>query len=199
MNVQHKDFIGFYQDAYPKGYCQHLVSEFEALAEKGAGISRQKGEGALRHQKEDWQVFLNPKNHNLDLFGEKNSVDVFFDVLQKCYEEYCDKYSVLKNSGTIRATTMKMQRTDSGGGYHIWHAEQGSSDSANRVLTYMLYLNTLPEESCGETEFLYQQKRVKTQENLLLIWPAAYTHAHRGNPVYGGTSKYIVTGWFYFD
>jgi hypothetical protein len=38
-----------------------------------------------------------------------------------------------------------------------------------------------------------------SEENLMLIWPAAYTHAHRGNPVYGKNSKYIVTGWFYYD
>lgn len=199
MNIDYKDFIGFYHDAYPDGYCRHLISEFEALAGKGAGVNRQKGEGALRHAKDDFQIFLNPKNHGLEFFNGKNSVDLFFEGLQNCYENYCDKYSVLKNTGKIQATAMKMQRTDSGGGYHVWHGEQGSGHGANRVLTYMLYLNTLPEESCGETEFLYQQQRIKTEENLLLIWPAAYTHAHRGNPVYGQVSKYIVTGWFYFD
>lgn len=199
MNVLHKDFIGFYRNAYPEGYCQHLISEFEALAEKGSGTNRQKSEGALRHDKDDYQIFLNPKNHGLDFFNGENSIDLFFSGLQQCYEEYSAKYSVLKNSGKIHATAMKMQRTISGGGYHIWHAEQGDGNSSNRVLAYMLYLNTLPEESCGETEFLYQQQRVRTEENLLLIWPAAYTHAHRGNPVYGNTSKYIVTGWFYFD
>ena len=94
---------------------------------------------------------------------------------------------------------MKMQRTDAGGGYHIWHAEQGGGSHANRVLVYMLYLNTLPEGGNGETEFLYQQQRIKTEENLTLIWPAAYTHAHRGNAVFGEQSKYIVTGWFYYD
>jgi len=32
-----------------------------------------------------------------------------------------------------------------------------------------------------------------------LLWPASYTHAHRGNPVFGEQSKYVVTGWFYYD
>ena len=63
---------------------------------------------------------------------------------------------------------------------------------------YMLYLNDLDGEG-GETEFLYQKMRVKPEENLMLVWPASYTHAHRGNPVLGETHKYIVTGWFYYD
>jgi hypothetical protein len=199
MNIEYKDFIGFYRGVYPKGYCQHLIAEFERLANNGAGSNRQQSEGALKHRKDDHQILLDIKNHGALAFQEKNAVDVFFDGLQMCYEDYTGKYSVLKNNGNIRGTTMKMQRTGSGGGYHIWHAEQAGKEFANRVLVYMLYLNALPEGGNGETEFLYQQQRIKPEENLMLLWPAAYTHAHRGNPVYGDNFKYIVTGWFYYD
>jgi Rps23 Pro-64 3,4-dihydroxylase Tpa1-like proline 4-hydroxylase len=198
MNTEYKDFIGFYRNVYPEGFCQHLMAEFDALESKGVGANRQKSENAFKHDKDDYQICLNVKNHDLE-FNDKPSSKIFFDGLQACYEEYSNKFSVLKNSGSIRGTTMKMQRTGSGGGYHVWHAEQGSGPSANRAITYMVYLNTLPEASNGETEFLYQQQRIKTEENLMLLWPAAYTHAHRGNPVYGEHSKYIVTGWFYYD
>ena len=199
MNVQHKDFIGFYRGVYPNGYCQHLINEFERLDSGGAGINRQKSDGALKHVKNDTQIHINLKAHSMRPFGEHNTVDMFFDGLQECYEDYIAKYSVLQSSGNIRGTAMKMQRTDSGGGYHVWHGEQGNGNSATRVLTYMLYLNTLADGENGETEFLYQQQRIRTEENLMLLWPAAYTHAHRGNPVYGSNSKYIVTGWFYYD
>jgi hypothetical protein len=94
---------------------------------------------------------------------------------------------------------MKMQRTGPGGGYHVWHAEQGPGTNASRVVAYMLYLNTLSPEEGAETEFLYQKKRLNPVENTMVLWPAAYTHAHRGNPVLGETHKYIVTGWFYYD
>ena len=199
MNINHKDFIGFYQNVYSEGYCQHLIDGFNALESKGAGTNRQDGEGSLKHEKDDYQIFFNAKNHDLDRFNGKSCTDIFFDGLQSCYEEYSSKYSVLKNTGNIRGTAMKMQRTGSGGGYHIWHAEQGGGPQANRVLVYMLYLNTLPEAANGETEFLYQQQRVKAEENLMLLWPASYTHAHRGNAVFGEQSKYVVTGWFYYD
>jgi len=49
------------------------------------------------------------------------------------------------------------------------------------------------------TEFLYQQQRFRPTENQMILWPAAYTHAHRGNTVFGDQSKYVVTGWFYYD
>ena len=61
----------------------------------------------------------------------------------------------------------------------------------------MLYLNTLEEDAAGETEFLYQRKRVRPVENTMVIWPAGYTHPHRGNVVHGTKPKYIITGWFY--
>ena len=199
MNYEFQDFIGVFRDVFPKGYCQHLIDQFDLLEKNGVGSNRQQSERALRHTKDDHHIFLNLKNHSIDPFDGRNAVDIFFNGLQACYDAYTDKYSVLKNSGNIRGSAMKMQRTKDGGGYHVWHAEQGGAEQANRVLVYMLYLNTLPEGGNGETEFLYQQRRINPEENVMLMWPAAYTHAHRGNPVYGQTAKYIVTGWFYYD
>ena len=56
----------------------------------------------------------------------------------------------------------------------------------------MIYLNDV--EDGGETEFLYQRKRVKPVRNRAVIWPGSYTHLHRGNPPLSGT-KYVLTGW----
>jgi hypothetical protein len=123
---------------------------------------------------------------------------MIFNGLQQCFEDYTEEFSVLKD-GKIHGTAMKMQRTDSGGGYHIWHGEQGNGVHAERVLVYMLYLNDLGESDGGETEFLYQRTRIRPEENKMVVWPAAFTHAHRGNAVLGEQSKYIVTGWFYYE
>lgn len=198
MKIEYKDFIGVYSDVYPEGYCQHLISEFERLAESNAGINRQHGEGAHKHQKNDFQIGLNFGVHSVAHFNRNNTVDMFFNGLQRCYDAYTEEFSVLKND-RITGTAMKMQRTDPGGGYHLWHSEQGNGPFAERVLVYMLYLNTLEEAEAGETEFLYQQRRIAPTENTMLLWPAAFTHTHRGNTVFGQRSKYIVTGWFYYE
>lgn len=198
MNAEYKDFIGIYNNVYPEGYCQHLISEFDRLEQAGAGSNRVKSENAKPHIKNDYQIGLNFKGHATENFDGKNIIDMFFDGLQVCYEDYISKFSTL-GDGKVRATTMKMQRTGPGGGYHVWHGEQGNGDHANRVLVYMLYLNTLEPQEAGETEFLYQKQRFNPTENQMILWPAAYTHTHRGNAVFGDRSKYIVTGWFYYD
>lgn len=198
MNIEYKDFIGIYHDVYPSGFCQHLITEFERLIVSGAGSNRQQSENALRHRKDDMQLDLNIGVHNVNAFDEESSRRLFFNGLQKCFDEYTGKFSVIKDS-KIHGTAMKMQRTDPGGGYHIWHGEQGSKEHADRVLVYMLYLNSLDLDDGGETEFLYQRLRIRPRENTMVVWPASFTHAHRGNTVLGSTSKYIITGWFNYD
>lgn len=198
-DVEHKDFIGYYRNLYPSGYCEHLIKEFNRLEEGGVGSNRQKSENANKHVKDDYQIGIELRNHNLERFEDKDSCDLFFHGLQACYDDYTEKYSILRDSGKIRGTVMKMQRTGPGGGYHVWHGEQGTGFHANRVIVYMVYLNSFEDGDGGETEFLYQRTRVKPEENLMLLWPASYTHAHRGNPVLADKYKYIVTGWFYYD
>ena len=56
----------------------------------------------------------------------------------------------------------------------------------------MIYLNDIEEG--GETEFLYQQKKIKPRRGMGAIWPGSFTHLHRGNPPM--STKYTLTGWF---
>ena len=198
MKIEHKDFISVFSGVYPDGFCDHLISEFERNLTLGAGTNRQDGEGADKHIKNDYQIFSNGKNINFQDFQERKTIDLFFNGLQQCFEAYRNEFSVIKDID-IKCNNIKMQKTSTGGGYHVWHGEQGNGDQANRGLVYMLYLNSLPAEANGETEFLYQQRRINPVENTMVIWPAAFTHAHRGNPVYGDNAKYIVTGWFYHE
>jgi hypothetical protein len=200
MKSEYKDFIGIYHSVYEEGFCEHLISEFERLNKDGVSFTRQESEkNVSRHHKDDIHIFANITQDeyiSLNNFKNLSSVQVFFNGLQECYSDYSDKYSVLKDS-LIVCNSMKIQRTGNGGGYHLWHAEQGSGEeSTNRGLAYMLYLNDIPQDSFGETEFLYQQRRISPTKNTLLIWPAGHTHAHRGNPVYGDNYKYVITGWF---
>lgn len=194
----YQNFIGSYTDVFPDGFCNHIISEFERIRQKGWCGNRQDSENATKTTKNDEFYFLNLKNHVLSPFNGECTTEIFFQGLQRCYDHYVSEYDILRDIN-LRCTSVKIQKTSPGGGYHIWHSEQGNGDSANRVLTYILYLNTLDEDSAGETEFLYQRLRVPPQENCMVLWPAAFTHPHRGNAVYGDKPKYIVTGWFYLD
>ena len=75
-----------------------------------------------------------------------------------------------------------------GGGFHAWHYENGALEVAGRQFVVQVYLND--DFDGGETEFLYQQRREQAVAGDVLIFPASFTHTHRGNPPLGGT-KYI--------
>ena len=61
------------------------------------------------------------------------------------------------------------------------------------IFSSVTYLND--DFTGGETEFLHQHKRLTPKRGTVVIWPAAWTHQHRGNPPLEGT-KYILTGWY---
>ena len=58
----------------------------------------------------------------------------------------------------------------------------------------MTYLNNVEEG--GTTDFLYYDLSIKPEIGKTLIWPAEWTHAHRGDIVNKGL-KYIITGWLH--
>lgn len=199
MNVEFDSFIGVFRDVYDEGFCRHVISEFDRFQSHGLCTSRQQeNPDTSKAKKEDFFIFANGKNLAWQNFKDSSVVDVFFEGLQECYAQYESEFPYIGEGGQIRCHNMKIQKTPPKGGYHIWHAEQGSGSSSARCLVYSLYLNTL-EEGSGETEFLYQEKRLPPIENTMVLWPAAFTHPHRGNPVYGEQDKYIITGWFQYD
>jgi len=86
------------------------------------------------------------------------------------------------------------------GGYPYWHCElyprDPGGETLHRHLLWTLYLNDGFE--AGETEFLFQQRRIAPRAGSLLIAPTAFTHTHRGNRPQGG-DKVIATSWILFQ
>ena len=60
----------------------------------------------------------------------------------------------------------------------------------------MIYLNDIPYENGGATDFYHQKTSFQPKKGTVVLWPAAYTHMHRGAFLTGNMSKYIATGWF---
>ena len=61
---------------------------------------------------------------------------------------------------------------------------------------WTLYLNDDIDE--GETEFLFQGRKIVLRTGSLLIAPIAFTHAYRGNRPQGD-DKFIATSWLLFQ
>jgi hypothetical protein len=186
------NFIGIYEDAYTKEYCDSVIEYFNNAEKAGLTITRQQQQ-ASRLSKDDSQLYAHSTT-NLNYAGDLIS-QFSITFWEKIYLEYSDIFSVLKNFSPHTNYAFKVQKTEIGQGYHIWHAENDTKECTNRILAWTLYLNDVEEG--GETEFLYYPKRIKPKTGTLVIWPAGFTHTHRGNPPISNT-KYIVTGWIEF-
>lgn len=97
------------------------------------------------------------------------------------------------------AVNLQWYRADEGG-YPYWHCElfprDAQCETLHRHLLWTLYLNDDFAE--GETEFLFQQRKIAPRTGSLLIAPTAFTHTHRGNRPQGG-DKFIATSWILFQ
>ena len=186
-----EDFIGVFPNALDSKYCEDLIKHFEYCKDHTTFIRPREAE---HHKIDDDQLLYNDFAFEHDIIcGLHHQFNkTFFDATQACLQLYKEKYSILTTPKRSAIFDVKVQRTLPGQGFHIWHAEAMNRFSSPRYLTYTLYLNTIEEG--GETEFIYQKTRIKPVQGTLLIWPAAFTHTHRGNQPLSGP-KYIVTTW----
>jgi hypothetical protein len=196
MEAHYDQFIGYYPKAVSAEKCNRVVNYFEQMVEIQASYTRQKTEKCPKTIKNDFSIDVgNPKSFvSLSEFVVGNidpSVKIIMEELSNCFNHYTETYDTLLNI-TMMSLYHKVQKTLPQGGYHIWHCEQGSGTEMRRILVYTLYLNDVEEG--GETEFLYQQRRIPARKGDVCIFPAHFTHPHRGNPPLSG-EKYIMTGW----
>ena len=189
------NFIEIYSNIYSDTFCDRLIKYFDEASKMGFTINRQDFEEASNVDRADSAIFLPSEDFplhstNQDIYAEFNN-----NFWGKCYSEYVKKYGILSTLAEQKNYSIKIQKTKPGEGYHTWHCEQTNADNATRLLAWAVYLNDNFE--AGETEFLYQHYRYKPKRGDVVIFPAAFTHTHRGNPPINGT-KYIITGWIEF-
>lgn len=186
------DFIEVYDNALPDEWCDNYINYFDANDEFRYDRKTLYGKDFVQTRVEDHALDMLSNFKDLSLYS---AMRPFMKYFWPCYDKYYEKYSVLKNMGRQDVYELKIQKTEPSQGYHVWHAEQTQRAQQQRVAVLMCYLNDVDEG--GETEFLYQHKRIQPKKGRMLIWPASFTHTHRGNPPISG-NKYIITGWVEF-
>ena len=181
-------FIGIFDNVLPDNYITDIIKYFEELDK--TGFIQATKDFIPAHERDMGEVqFI--EHHIIHKVHGPFLQDFFKMVWEDVWPIYTTKFSILKNA-RMEADGLKMKSIKPGGGFHDWHYESGKDQPARKVVIQM-YLNDIDE--AGETEFLYQNKRFAPKKNRLLVWPADWSHTHRGNPPIGSTTKYILTSW----
>ena len=145
-----------------------------------------------------WEADINSDDKistdaNVDFSENDPRLVIYRHYLQQCLELYVEEYPELKRQPSFNVSKgYNIQYYKPGEGYKTWHCERANLSTTDRLLVFMTYLNDVPD---GGTEFIYQDIKVKAEKGLTLIWPADWTHTHRGQISYT-QDKYIVTGWY---
>ena len=133
----------------------------------------------------------------LNIIPNAQELTLYNIHLQAILDDYKQKYKwadFVKTYDIIE--NMIIQHYKPGEGFYKWHMEQnGYAHTVYRHLVFMTYLNDVEN---GGTEFYYfPDLKIQARKGLTLIWPAGWTHTHKG-VISNVDEKYIITGWYSF-
>ena len=221
------DFISVYPKVVSPKLCQQLREKFETCGEATPGRTGSGVDVSLKNSldisisgKPNWHaeqqqltsMILGCLLHYIRQFPhliigaialrfQDSSTQQLRQLTTEVLSQLTDDELIRYVTKVLRPGSINIQKYASGtGGYPHWHSEiypkDSSCETLHRVLLWTLYLNDVPV--AGETDFLFQGRKVKPEEGSLLIAPAGFTHTHCGHtPV--GSDKYIATSWILFQ
>jgi len=189
-----KDFLEIYDGFLSEKKSGDVLRVFESLSSV-ATISKEQGLPYFNKGRRKVCTSLT--------FSFEDTVNPSGPILESCIEAgleaYMKKYKFLKKinrTGGSRwriCPTYNIQKYDGEKeGYFTLHCEHAAGYPF-RMLVWMIFLN----DAKSGTEFPDQDRILKPKTGRLAIWPAAWTHPHKGVTPNQGL-KYIATGWGYF-
>ncbi len=185
--VRRDTFIFEKPGALSPELCERAIERFEAHSDE-------QYEGRIGQLAEKDRSIK--KSTDLVVSGKPRWKDIdqaLFRSIGQAILEFRESYPYFK--GPFKDMGYAIQRTLPGEHYH-WHIDGGSHEFSQRQLVAVWYLNDV-EGPGGETEFLFQDIKVKPEQGKLLLFPPFWTHEHRGVTLQKGV-KYIATTWVVF-
>lgn len=186
------NFVGSWM-LEPEEICDELISYFESNAHQH--IAGKVGTGLDLEVKNSRDLTIKPR----DLLTPKNEVfPKYFEKLHECYQDYLAQWPFLRMiAEEVHVGAFNIQRYERGQHFQKVHTERSDTSSLHRLFAWMTYLNDVCEEDGGATVFTHYDLTIQPIKGLTLLWPAEWTHAHKGSML-RANSKYIVTGWMHF-
>ncbi|MDA9599159.1 2OG-Fe(II) oxygenase [bacterium] len=173
--------------------CDELIVYFKAnkvRQKRGATSS-----GTSSDFKKSTDITLRPNEIEM---SDNTVFTRYFDELFMCYRDYVLQWPFLETfAKNLDIGHFNLQKYGPGEHFQKVHTERSSLDTLHRVFAFMTYLNDVEVSNGGSTFFTHYGIDVQPQKGLTMIWPAEWTHAHKGN-VLSSEQKYIITGWLHF-
>ena len=172
-------FIGIYDNVLSQKECETLIDYLEKSEEKIYGIENDAKKVGITKSYD----FNNPDDYDVNKIVNKS--------IEKSFPKYKSNYSWLAMGGEWWSVDRyyNLQKFEEGGGFFTPHCENGI-ETPQRMLVWMVYLNN----AISGTEFIYYNRIVKPKLGRMVIWPAGWTHTHKGVVPNKG-NKYMATGW----
>ena len=173
--------------------CDELINYFESNKNKQKeGVTLR---GINLDSKNSTDIKIAPRDMKLP---GNEIFEKYFHNLYACYQDYVVEWPFLATfAENLQVSSFNLQRYQSGQHFQKLHTERSSLENLHRVFAWMTYLNDVEQEDGGSTFFSHYDLAIQPRKGLTLIWPAEWTHAHRGN-VLRANNKYIITGWMTF-
>lgn len=186
-------FLYTKENALDLKICSGFIQTFEKSDEKQPGALYGPEGTSSKSGKKSTDISFTPKHLNNPNWNPL--LTNLVSVLEKGLSDYNLRHKVAMDNMdpcTI-SPVFNMQRYLPGEGFSTWHCERATVSYNNRLLVWMVHLNTVTDR--GETEFFYQHHFESPVAGKLSIWPSDWMYLHRG--VISPTEpKYILTGWY---
>ncbi len=146
---------------------------------------------------EDYVNYETKKCTQIDVEAFPPEMHSYGYSLAEALHNYTKKYEWANNTCHFAIEErVNIQHYKPGEGFYKWHMENDGNGKCNdRHLVFMTYLNDV--ENGGTEFYYYPDLKIQARKGLTLIWPAGWTHTHKG-VISNVEEKTIVTGWYSF-
>ena len=172
--------------------CDEIIAYYEKNKQKQTQGVTTKGINLATKDRRD--LALTPQELKLP---ENEIYNIYFQSLFECYKDYNLQWPFLSEVvNDLDIGAFNIGKYKPGQHFQKIHCERTNLSTLHRLFAFMTYLNDV--EDGGSTYFNHYDLDIKPKKGLTLIWPAEWTHSHKGNVLKTGL-KYIITGWLTFS
>ncbi len=186
MSFKTETFIEEYK--MPLSICDEIITLYNDNIDKAI-------DGVVGHERRIDLKMKVSKEISIPV-NEQKYISSYFKILSKMLNDYCDKYFDVKSKwGPFSVTeNTNIQYYPKGGGFKDLHFERMSADTRHREMVFMTYLT---DTKNAGTIFPRQNITTECVKGNTVIWPAGFTHPHKG-VISNDDEKMIITGWINF-